>query len=205
MYKILFDKIQSAIGLQNEMEVHFHFNHGACDIVFEKPFLNNDELSDLLSGWFLEEMKDKLVELDAYADSIHITFKQQNNKLLAQLTLRCSDEDFEYNERHSKDEILKDELLTILSAQIDNFDNLHLDFSFSYNTRFENFDIYYENELLVLDPIDVETIKGQIEKIILQWPGMFRGKNALKVNKFVEIDLGDYFHCYDFVLYEFEF
>lgn len=204
MNEILFNKIQSVIDFQNELTFHFHFNNDSCDIEFENPNSNNEELSDLLTEWFHEELKAKLVELDAYADSIRITFKQQNKQILALLTLKCSDDDWTDNERHSKNEILKDELLTILSTQIGNFDKQHIDFSFLYNEGFENFEIYYENGLLELEPKDLELIKNQIEKTITNWPGVFWGNNELKVEKFIKIDLGDYFHCYDMVDYEFE-
>lgn len=205
MNEILFNKIQSVIDFQNELTFHFHFNNDSCDVEFENPNSNNGELSDQLIEWFYEELKAKLVELDAYADSIRITFKQQNNKLLAKLTLRCSDDDFEDNERHSKDEILKDELLIILATHIDNFDKQLIDFSFLYNEGFENFEIYYENGQLELGPKDLELVKDQTETIISKWPGVFWGKNALKVDKFVEMDMTDYCKCYDLVYFEFEF
>lgn len=205
MNDILFDKIQSVIGIQHHWEFHFHFHHGAIDIEFEKPHSTNDEFSDLLSEWFHEELKAKLVELDAYSDSIRISFKQQNNQLVAHLTLRCSDDDWADNERHSKDEILNNELLTILSSQIDHFDKQLIDFSLLYNEGFKNFNIYYEDDPLELDPKHVELIKGQIEKTILAWPGIFWGKSALKVDKFVEMDMTDYCKCYDLVDLEFKF
>ncbi len=205
MNEILFNKIQSVIGNHNDFDFHFYFYNNEIDVLFENPNSNNEELSDLLIEWFHEELKDKLVELDAYANSIHISFKKQNNKLRAQLTLRCSDDDFEDNARHSKGEILKDELLTILSTQIDNLDKKNLDFRFTYKAGFENFNIYFENNPLELDPKNVELIKGQIEKTILTWPGIFWGKNALKVDKYVEIDMTDYFKCYDLVDFEFGF
>lgn len=205
MNEILFNKIQSVIDFQNELTFHFHFNNDSCEIEFENPNSNNEELSDLLTEWFHEELKAKLVELDAYANSIHITFKQQNNKLLAHLTLRCSDDDWADNERHSKDEILNNELITILSSQIDHFDKQLIDFSFLYNEGFENFNIYHENNPLELDPKNIELIKGQIEKTILAWPGIFWGKSALKVDKFVEMDMTDYCKCYDLVDLEFKF
>lgn len=205
MNEILFNKIQSVIDFQNELTFHFHFNNDSCDIEFENPNSNNEELSDLLIEWFHEELKAKLVELDAYADSIRITFKQQNKQILALLTLKCSYDDWTDNERHTKNEILKDELLTILSTQIDNFDKQLIDFSFLYNEGFENFNIYYEDDPLELAPKYVELIKGQIEKTILAWPGIFSGKNAFKVDKFVEMDMTDYCKCYDLVDLEFKF
>ncbi len=204
MNEILFDKIQSAIGIQNELEFHFHFNLDAIDIEFENPNSNKEGLSDLLIEWFYEELKEKLVEVDAYANSIHITFKQQNKYLHAQLTLRCSDDDWADNERHSKDEILNDELIKILTTQIDHFDKKLIDFRFLYSERFENFEIYYENKPLELDPKNLELIKDQIEKIISKWPGVFWGKSAMHEDKFVEMDMTDYCKCYDLVYFEFE-
>ena len=59
MNDILFDKIQSVIGIQHHLEFHFHFHHGTIDIEFEKPHSTNDEFSDLLSEWFHEELKAK--------------------------------------------------------------------------------------------------------------------------------------------------
>jgi hypothetical protein len=205
MNKALITKIESTNNIQMSLEVNFHFHLSECTVEFENPNSNDEELSDLLIEWFHEELKAKLVELDAYADSFRITFKQQNKQILALLTLKCSDDDWADNERHSKNEILNDELLTVLSTQIDNFDKQLIDFSFLYNEGFKNFNIYYEDDPLELDPKYVELIKGQIEKTILAWPGIFWGKSALKVDKFVEMDMTDYCKCYDLVYFEFEF
>jgi hypothetical protein len=205
MNGFLFDKIQSVMDIQNKLEVHFFFYQNECDIEFEKSNSKNEELSVLLKEWFYEELKEKLEELDAYADTIHCTFKQQKKKLLAHLTLRCSDNDYEDNERHPKEEILNEVVLSILSIKIDNFDKEFLDFSFTYNVSFEHFEIYYAEEQFQLSQQEEEMIKLEIEKIISEWRGVFWGKKALEVEKFIEIDLSNYFHCYDIISYEFEF
>lgn len=204
MNRFLCDKIQSVMDIQNELEVHFHFFQNECEIEFEKSNSNNEELSVLLKEWFYEELKDKLVELDAYADSIHFKFKQQKNKLLANLTLRCSDYDYEESERHSKEEILNEEVLSFVSNKIDNFNKELLDFSFTYNVGFEHFKIYYAEEQFQLGQQEEEMIKLEIEKIISEWRGVFWGKKAREVDKFIKIDLSNYFHCYDIISYEFE-
>lgn len=204
MNKILFDNIRTVIGIQNELTAHFYFHEGECEIHFEKNYLNSEGLFVLLKEWFYEELKDKLVELDAYADSICCTFKQQNKKLLCHLTLMCSDDDYNDNERHSKEEILNEAVLSIVTNKIEHFDIELIDFSFTYHVGFDHFKIYYANEKVQLDDQEEGIIKLEIEKIISEWKGVFWGKGALEINKFIEMDTANYFKCYDLVDFEFE-
>ncbi len=204
MNKILFDNIRKVIGIQNELTAHYYFHQGECEIQFEKNYSNNEGLSILLKEWFYEELKDKLVELDAFAESIRCTFKLQNNKLLINLTLRCSDDDYEDNERHSKAEILNEAVLSSVASNIANFDKDLLDFSFTYHLGYGHFEIYYANEYVQLGHQEEAMIKHEIETIISEWPSIFWGKGALEINKFIEINLSNYFHCYDTISYEFE-
>ncbi len=201
----LFDKLQSITSNNSTFRVNYLVGNNSCDIEFENLTDPDDNFTDLLKDWLYNELLDKLISNDAFADSINVEFSILNNIIIADLILRCSDESFEKNERHSKEEIISKELLEILSKSIKNLNRDQLDFTFEYNHCFKKFELYYYNELVELNLTSKELIKSQILKIIEKWPGVFRGRDALEVNKYFTIDLSDHFNCYDLVHYKFEF
>ncbi len=201
----LFNKLQLITSNNSTFRVNFFVGNNSCDIEFENLAYPDDELTELLKEWLYNELIEKLISNDAFADTINIEFTLVNNLVTTDLILRCSDESYENEERHSKEEIISKEFLEILSKSIKILNLDKLDFSFEYNNCFRKFEIYYNNDIVELNHTSEDLIKSQILKIIEKWPGIFVGERALEVDRYITIDLSDLFNCFDLVHYKLEF
>jgi hypothetical protein len=209
MKAILFNEISNVISQNTDFEVIFYPIHKGCEIEFKNISFMNDELKELFEEWFYDELIEILIEYDAFADSINAHFKLQGEKLSIHLTLVCSDRQYDSNENHQKEEILKEELVLIIRKAINNYSDEFnpelIDFSFEYNEGFRSFGVYYGDNKVEFSLEQEVLIKEFIKNILLKWSPVFKGKSALSVDRYIEIDFADFFHLDDIVEYEFEF
>lgn len=209
MKAILFDKISSIICENPSFETCFYPIHKGCEIDLMNLSIIDDELKEQFEEWYYDELVEKLIEFDAFADSISAHFKLQGEILSIYLTLTCSDKHFDSNDCHQMEEILNEDIISIIRTTTNNhsddFDVDLIAFSLQYSNGFQYFDVFYDDQKIIFSHENEFSIKRIIENIIIQWNSVFMGDSALSVNSFIEMDFSDFFHLYDIVQYEFEF
>lgn len=206
----LFDKIQRIVELYPNFQVDFNPMPNICNIHLNNYPNEDHELMEELEMWLYDELGEKLIDQDAFAESINTQFEFQENSIIIHVNLNCSDRDWDTNQRHCKEEIISPGLIEIISRTIkldtSEFDPDSLYLCLEYHEgKFNVFEVIYFDQAIAFQDQDETSLKKSIGTIFDKWNGVFWGSEALSVEKYIEMDQSAYFHCYDIVTYEFEF
>lgn len=206
----LFDKIQKIVEQYPNFQVDFNPMPNICNIQLNNYPNEDHELMEELELWLYDELGEKLIDLDAFAESINTQFEFQANSVIVHVNLNCSDRDWDTNERHCKDEIINPDLIAIICRTINldtsefDPDSLYLCLEY-HNGKFNDFEVNYIDQTLTFQNLDEVALKKIIGNVINKWGGVFWGREAFSTERYIEMDQSDYFICKDIANYKFEF
>jgi hypothetical protein len=210
---ILIDKIKSYLSTNRSVTVDYTPIHKGCDICLDKDhFLDDyDFYREHFGNWYYEELSDFLASNGAFGDSIFVDFTLLGDFLIANITLFCSDDSYnnDWGERHTKDEILTptivDAMIKHLKLDQSAFDEELISFNLVFDTDFQEFEVYYDDESLILSSSENDFIKSEIKQVISGWDGPFFGDDFSDLKTEITIERGsDEFVCSNTAEYEYK-
>lgn len=211
MEKELFNKIKFYLNKNQPVKVSFSPIPKGCDVTLNDDYniANFSIDQDDFETWWDDELSDLLTRNFAFGDSIDVEFKLNGESLFAYTNLNCSDAYFLSDcDQHSKDKILTPILtktiMNHLNLNESDFDEDLVQFNLVYDGEFQNFDIYYDDEVVELNSTVESALKLEVQNIISTWRGTFGGVNYSNYEYLITLEQDCDFDCTDMVSYKFE-